>query len=55
MVNRVRRNFKIVWPDTGLTTWLLPTVITGFETSSDPADVLQASVTLKVAGPPTFA
>ncbi len=55
MVNRVRRNFKIVWPDLAQTTWLLPTVITGFETSSDPADVLQASVTLKVAGPPTFA
>lgn len=54
MTDRARRNFQIVWPDTGSTTWLLPTVITGFEPSSDPADVLMASVTLKVAGPPTF-
>lgn len=54
MTDRTRRNFQIVFPDTGTTTWLLPTVITGFEMSSDPADVLMASVTLKVAGPPTL-
>lgn len=54
MLARARRNFQIVFPDTGTTTWLLPTIITGFEVSSDPADVLQASCTLKVAGPPTL-
>ena len=54
MQDRARRNFKIVFPDTAATEWLLPTVITGFEMSSDPADVLMASVTLKVAGPPTL-
>lgn len=54
MTDRTRRNFQIIFPDTGTTTWLLPTVITGFEMSSDPADVLMASVTLKVAGPPTL-
>ena len=54
MTDRARRNFQIVFPDSGTTTWLLPTIITGFEMSADPADVLMASVTLKVAGPPTF-
>lgn len=55
MVNRTRRNIQIVFPDVGLTTWLLPVIWTAFEMSSDPAEVLQASVTAKVAGPPTFA
>lgn len=54
MTDRTRRNFKIIFPDSGNTEWILPTVITGFEMSADPADVLMASVTLKVAGPPTL-
>jgi predicted secreted protein len=55
MTDRTRRNFQIVFPNSGATTWLLPTIITGFEMSSDPGGVLMASVTLKVAGPPTLA
>jgi predicted secreted protein len=54
MTDRTRRNFQIIFPDTGTTTWLLPAIITAFAMSSDPADVLKASVTIKVAGPPTF-
>lgn len=54
LVNRVRRNFQIVFPDAGSTTWLLPTITTGFQMSSHPAEVLMASVTLKVAGPPSL-
>jgi predicted secreted protein len=54
MLDRARRNFQVVFPDTGTTTWLFPCIITGFEVSSDPADVLMASITLKVAGPPTL-
>jgi hypothetical protein len=54
MLNRTRRNFAIVFPDSGTTTWIIPGIITSFECSSDPADVLMASVTIKVSGPPTF-
>lgn len=54
MLNRTRRNFRIVFPDASTTTWLIPGIITGFDMSSDPTDVLKASVTVKVSGPPTF-
>jgi predicted secreted protein len=52
--NRVQRNFQLVFPDTGNTTWTIPGIVTGFEMSADPADILSASVTIKVNGAPTF-
>jgi predicted secreted protein len=55
MLDRTIRNIQIVFPDVGVTTWACPVIFTGFEMSSDPGDVLLASVTAKVAGPPTFA
>jgi predicted secreted protein len=55
ITNRARRNLQIVFPDTGLTTWTIPVIFTAFEMSSDPAEVLMASVTAKVSGPPTLA
>lgn len=55
MLNRTRRNFQLVFPDNGHTTWTIPGIITGFQMSSEPSQVLMASVTVKVAGPPTFA
>jgi len=55
MTDRSELNYKIVFPDTGTTEWIFPGIITAFEPSSDPADVLQASVTIKVSGPPTLA
>lgn len=54
MINRTRRNFQLVFPDSGSTTWLIPGIVTAFEPSADPGDVLQASVTIKVSGPPTL-
>ena len=54
MLNRTRRNFQIVFPDAGTPTWLIPGIITGFDMTSGPTDVLKASITVKVAGPPTF-
>lgn len=54
MVNRVQRNFQIVFPDVPVTTWGFTALVTAFEMSSDPADVLQASVTLKLSGKPAF-
>ncbi len=54
VVNRTARNLKIVFPDSGNTEWIIPVIFVNFEVSSDPADVLMASITAKVAGPPTF-
>lgn len=55
VTNRARRNIQLVFPDSGNTTWVIPVIWTGFEASADPSDVLMASVTAKVSGPPTFA
>lgn len=55
MVARTRRNFKIAFPDVGVTTWTFSCIVTGFEMSADPGDVLMASVTLKISGAPTLA
>jgi predicted secreted protein len=55
ITNRTRRNVQIVFPDVAVTTWTLPVIWTAFEMSSDPAEVLMASVTAKVSGPPTLA
>lgn len=51
---RIRRNWKLVYPDPSFTPWIMPGLLTSFEPSADPADVLMASTTVKVAGPPTF-
>lgn len=53
-LQRSRRNYQIVFPDSAATTWLIPGIVTGFQMSSDPADVLMASVTIKVSGPPSL-
>src|SRR5579871_2465717 len=37
MVNRTRRNFKIVFTDPGATTWIAPCYVTGFKPSADVA------------------
>lgn len=55
VLNRARRNMQLVFPDSGNTTWVIPVIFTAFEMSSDPAEILMASITAKVSGPPTFA
>lgn len=55
MKNRTKRNFQLVFPDSGATTWTLPTFITGFEPGEPIDNALTADVTLKVAGEPTLA
>lgn len=50
----VCRNVQIVFPDDANTTWVAPCFLSSFEVSADPADVLMASITFKVAGPPTL-
>jgi len=54
MQARLCRNVQIVFPDDANTTWVAPCIVTAFEMSADPADILSASLTLKVAGPPTL-
>lgn len=51
-VNRIVRNVQVVFPDAQNTTWTAPAFITSFQPSADPAGLLMASVTYKIAGPP---
>jgi len=55
MVDRTKRNFQIVFPDTANTTWTIPALVTGFEPGAPVDGNLTANVTLKVAGQPTLA
>lgn len=49
------RNWKIVFPDVGTTTWSFAGFVTGF-TLTDPVDTtVTASITIKVTGKATFA
>ena len=53
--NRTKRNFQLVFPDGVATTWTLPAYVTGFEPSGPVDGVLEASISLKIAGAPTLA
>lgn len=55
MVAKTVRNYKIVFPNVGATTWSLSALVTGFEPSAAHEDKLSASVTLKVSGQPSLA
>ncbi len=53
--NAVARNFQLVFPDAGGTTWSFTALVTAFEPSAPVDGRLQASVTLKITGQPTLA
>lgn len=55
MVARTMRNFQLVFPDTGNTTWSFAALVTAFEPSEPVDDKLAASITLKLSGQPTLA
>lgn len=55
MVNRIKRNFQLVFPNAGNTTWSFAAFVTGFEPAEPVDDKLSASVTLKLTGQPTLA
>jgi len=55
MVNRTKRNFQLVFPDAGNTTWQFTALVTGFELSEPVEGTLSASVTLRITGQPTLA
>jgi predicted secreted protein len=53
-VNRTKRNFKIVFPDVGATTWTIEGIITSYEVEAPTDDVLSASITITITKAPTF-
>ena len=55
MKNRTKRNFQMVFPDVGVTTWSFAAFVTSFEITAQFDDVLSFSATLKVTGAPTMA
>jgi predicted secreted protein len=55
MVNRTKRNFKIVFPNTGNTTWTFSAFVTKFQPKAPTNDRLTASVSLMITGQPTLA
>lgn len=54
LVNRVKRNFQIVFPDTGSTTWSFSAYVTGFSTKEPVKGKMTADITLDVTGKPTL-
>lgn len=55
MVNRTKRNFQIIWSDTGNTTWAFTALVAEFNPSAGVEDELMAEVTLQITGAPTLA
>ena len=54
LVDGTKRNFQLVFTDSGTTTWTIPAIITGFSPNAPIDDKLSADVSLKVAGEPTL-
>lgn len=52
--NQLVRNFQILWPDSGQTTWTIRGFVSGFEPSASVEGELTASVTITVDGEPTL-
>lgn len=48
------RNYQIVFPDQGATTWTFPAILTAFEPETPYDDKATASLTWKVSGKPTL-
>lgn len=55
MVARTKRNFELVFPDTGSTTWSFTGLVSKFAPSAPVDGKLSASVSLKLSGQPTLA
>lgn len=53
--NRTLRNFQLVFPDSGNTTWSFSALVTGFRPNEPVEGALTADVTLRISGQPTLA
>ncbi len=54
LVDGPQRNFQLVFPDSGTTTWTIPAIVSGFTPNAPIDDKLSADVILTVAGEPTL-
>lgn len=52
---KTRRNYRLIFPDSGSTTWSFAGYVTGFNVNAPVADRLNADVTIKITGAPTLA
>jgi predicted secreted protein len=55
MTDKTLRNFQLVFPDTGSTTWTISAYVTGFSPSMAVDGKLSADCSLKLSGQPTLA
>jgi predicted secreted protein len=55
MKNKTKRNFQLVFPDGGSTTWAFAAYVTGFDVKTPIDNRMQADATLTVTGQPTLA
>ena len=55
MVAKTLRNWQLVFPDVGSTTWSFAAFVTAFESSEPVAGAVSASCTMKITGEPTLA
>lgn len=54
MTGRTKRNFQIVFPDSGNTTWSFTALVTKVGPAAPVRGALKGSITLKVTGKPTL-
>lgn len=54
MRSRTLRNFQLVFPDSGSTTWSFAALLTAFEPGEPIDEKLTADVTLEISGQPTL-
>lgn len=52
---KTKRNWKIVFPNSGATTWSFSAYVTGFQPDADESKQLTADITLTITGQPTLA
>ena len=52
---KTRKNWKLIFPDVGVTTWAFAGVVTGFSPKAPVGARLTADVSIKVYGQPTLA
>jgi len=53
--NKTKRNFQLVFPDSGATTWLISAYVTSVDIKAPVKGKLTADVTLDITGSPTLA
>ncbi len=54
MLNGTKRNFQIVWTDAASTTCALVAIVTGYQITSNIDAALEANITTKITGTPTW-